>query len=45
MKRVLGSTGMFGEVVIRSTDGSVENMQLIREAEPDVDFAFVQGDA
>ena len=45
LKRVLEGTGQFSSVVIRETEGSVDNMRLIREDNSDVDFAFVQGDA
>lgn len=45
MKRVLEGTGAFESVAIETTDGSVENMQLIGSDNRTVDLAFVQGDA
>ena len=45
LKRVLEGTDTFSAIVIRDTDGSVENMQLIGAKDGDVDLAFVQGDA
>lgn len=45
LKRVLESSGVFAEVEVRPTDGSVENMQLIREGGQGIDLGFVQGDA
>ena len=45
MKRVLEATEDFSSVVVRTTDGSVENMRLIGSDGPTADLAFVQGDA
>ena len=45
LRRVLIGTGKFNEVTLLATDGSVENMALIRTPGSDVDLAFVQGDA
>ena len=44
LKRVLDGTEAFSSVKILTTDGSVENMQLIGEEGSAVDLAFVQGD-
>jgi TRAP transporter TAXI family solute receptor len=43
--RVLEETGSFASVVVQTTDGSVENMELIRRENTGIDLAFVQGDA
>jgi len=45
LKRVLEGNNAFSSVDILSTDGSVENMQLIGATKDPVDLAFVQADA
>lgn len=46
LKRVLENSDAFDTVTVQSTDGSVENMQLIAGgSDQRVDLAFVQGDA
>lgn len=45
LERVLEGTGAFSDVVIRTTDGSTENMELIGASNGAVDLAFVQGNA
>ena len=44
LKRILEHTGQFESVEIRTTDGSVDNMNLINVENGSVDLAFVQGD-
>jgi hypothetical protein len=45
LKRVLEGTGYFDSIILQATDGSAENMRLVGEQDPDIDLAFVQGDA
>ena len=44
LNRVLVGTGRFSDVLIKTTDGSAENMRMIREQD-EVDLAFIQADA
>lgn len=45
LKRVLEGTGYFDSIILQATDGSAENMRLVGEQDPDIDLAFIQGDA
>ena len=45
LQRVLGQSSVYPSAVVRATDGSVENIQLLARPDTDVDLAFIQGDA